>query len=346
MSFGERAGTRRIVVLLSELPAIARKVMTRSGGLYLRAFVAAGIAIAAFFALSYAATFVDRQGIAAKLKAANARGELSQTWAGWSGRAIPRFHGNDCLMLAALLQDYPGRLAQTLSARIPPADAQPAARAGDPTIPACLQLIAALERPDPADPNAVFYHRYVHGQRIFAALALAVASPQALGWITLLANALVLLSVLLPALVRGNAGWRERGYAAIAATLLLFDGLWLFGIYFSFSVSDLVLAAFVACAYRAGVARQDDRSFAIAAALFGVATAVFEFLTGGIPFGLALLLGVVALDGPDERTALLRRAFHGTVIFAFAILVAFAIKLALVMLVIDPNVLAEFRAAL
>ena len=61
--------------------------------------------IAAFFALSYAATFVDRQGIAAKLKAANARGELTQTWAGWSGRAIPRFHGNDCLMLAALLQD-------------------------------------------------------------------------------------------------------------------------------------------------------------------------------------------------------------------------------------------------
>jgi len=345
MSRGERSH-KPDSCLLSEFPAIARNVMTRSGGLYLRAFVAAGIAIAAFFALSYAATFVDRQGIAAKLKAANARGELTQTWAGWSGRAIPRFHGNDCLMLAALLQDYPGRVAQTSSARIPPADAQPAARPGDPTIPACLQLIAALERPDPADPNAVFYHRYLHGQRIFAALALAVASPEALGWITLLANALVLLSVLIPALIRRNEGWRERGYAAIATTLLLFDGLWLFGIYFSFSLSDLVLAAFLACAYHIRSAGGDERSFVIGAALFGVATAIFEFLTGGIPFGLAALLGVVALDGPADRDALLRRAFHGSLIFALAIALTFAVKLALVGLFVDPNVLGDFRNAL
>ena len=75
-------------------------------------------------------------------------------------------------MLAALLQDYPSRLAEAISARIPPADAQPPARAGDPTIPACLQLIAALERPDHADPGAIYYHRYLHGQRVFAALAL------------------------------------------------------------------------------------------------------------------------------------------------------------------------------
>ncbi|MEJ0076074.1 MAG: hypothetical protein WDO17_11605 [Alphaproteobacteria bacterium] len=330
----------------SELPAIARNLMGRSAGLYVRAFVAASIAVAAFFALSYAASFVDRQGIAAKLKAANARGELAQTWAGWSGRAIPRFHGNDCLMLGALLQDYPGRLAETLSARIPPADAQPPPRAGDPTIPACLQLIAALEWPDPADPNAIFYHRYLHGQRVFAALALAVVSPAALGWITLLANALLLLSVLVPALRRRNEGWREHGYAAIAATLLLFDGLWLFGIYFSFSISDLVLAAFVACAYHAGIARGDERRFVTAVALFGVATAIFEFLTGGIPFGLALLLGLVALDGPADRDALLWRAFHGSLIFALAIALTFAIKLVLVMLFVDPNVLADFRSAL
>ena len=320
--------------------------MARASGLYVRAFMAAVIATAAFFALSYAATFVDRQGIVSELKAANARGEFTRTWAGWSGRAIPRFHGNDCLMLGALLQDYPGRLAQTLSARIPPADAQPAARPGDPTIPACLPFIAALERADPADPNAVFYHRYLHGQRVFAALALAVASPEALGWITLLANALVLLSVLIPALRHRHEGWRSRSYAAIAATLLLFDGLWLFGIYFSFSLSDLVLAGFVACAWHGGIARGGEPAFAIAAALFGVATATFEFLTGGIPFGLALLLGVVALDGPADRDALLRRAVHGSLIFAAAIALTFAVKLALVWLLVDPSVLADFRSAL
>ncbi len=195
--------------------------------------------------------------------------------------------------------------------------------------------------------DAIYYHRYLHGQRVFAALALAVVSPEALGWITLALNVVCLLSVLLPALRNWREGeWRQRGFAAIGATLLLFDGLWLFGIYFSFGLSDLVLSAFLACAYHRGVAHAPERAFALAVALFGAATAIFEFLTGGIPFGLALLLGIVAIDGPPDRKALLRRAFHGTMIFALAIVLTFAIKLALVMLLVDPNALADFRGAL
>ncbi len=329
------------------LLAITRSVLTHSAGLYLRAFFATIAAVALFFVLSYAATFVDRQGVAARLEAANAQQAFTQTWVKGTGRAIPRFGGNDCLMLAALLQSYPSRLAEAISARIPPADAQPPARAGDPTIPACLQLIAAVERPDHADPNAIYYHRYLHGQRVFAALALAAVSPETLGWITLLLNVVCLLSVLLPALRNWRDGeWRQRGFAAIGATLLLLDGLWLFGIYFSFGLSDLVLSAFLAYAYHRGVARASERTFAVAVALFGAATAILEFLTGGIPFGLALLLGIVALDGPPDRKALLRRAFHGTTIFALAILLTFAIKLALVMSLVDPSALTDFRGAL
>lgn len=334
------------IALFSELPSIARNVLAGSAGLYRRATLAALVAIALFFGLSLAATFVDRGSVGEKLESANAQRAFGETWAGWTGRAIPRFGGNDCLVLAALLQDYPGRLAQTISARIPPAEAQPAARPGDPTIPACLQLIAALERPVHADPDAVFYHRYLHGQRVFAALALAIVSPQALGWITLLANTALLLSVLIPAVRRRKEGWRECGYAAIAVTLLLFDGLWLFGIYFSFGLSDFVPAAFLAWVYRRGIAKVGERAFAVAVALFGVGTALFEFLTGGIPFGLALLLGIVALDGPADRVALLRRACHGGLIFMLAIVLAFAIKLMLVMLFVDPNALADFRSAL
>jgi hypothetical protein len=333
--------------LLSEPGLIARNVLSKSAGLYLRAFFATVAVVALFFVLSFAATFVDRQGVAAKLKAANAQQAFTQTWAKGTGRAIPRFGGNDCLMLAALLQSYPSRLAEAISARIPPADAQPPARAGDPTIPACLQMVAALERPDHADPDAIYYHRYLHGQRVFAALALALVSPEALGWITLVLNVVCLLSVLLPALRHWREGaWRQRGFAAIAATLLLLDGLWLFGIYFSFGLSDLVLSAFLACAYHRGIAHASESTFAVAVALFGAATAIFEFLTGGIPFGLALLLGIVALDGPPDRKALMRRAFHGTTIFALAIVLTFAIKLALVMLLVDPNALADFRGAL
>lgn len=331
------------------LATTVRSVFACSARFYARALAAAFVAVAAFFAVSYASTFLDRKEIAAKLVAANGERAFEQTWAIGTGRKIPRFGGNDCLMLSALLQDYPRHRVQAISARIPRAESQPPARANDPTIPACLQLIAALERTPYADPDAIYYHRYLHGQRVAATLGLAVVSPQALGWITLLLNALLLLLVLVPAAQRSGAGpdvWRERGYAAIAATLLLFSGLWLFGIYFSFGLSDLVLSAFVACAYHRGIAHTSEARFAVAVALFGVATAIFEFLTGGIPFGLALLLGLVALDGPEDRDALLRRAVHGVAIFALAIVLTFAVKITLVMLLVDGGAIADFRSGL
>jgi hypothetical protein len=336
--------------LLSRLTLTVRGILVQSAGLYLRALLAALAAGALFFLLSYASTFVDRQGIVAKLESANARQSFRQTWAAWTGRAIPRFGGNDCVIIASLLQDYPSRLTEAISARILPPDAQPPARAGEPTIPACQQLIAALERTGHADPAAIYYHRYLHGQRVIAALALAVTTPEALGWVTLLLNIFVLLSVLVPALRRSRSPapdvWRQRGFAAIAAMLLLFDALWLFGIYFTYSLSDLVLSVFLAYGYHRGLASAPEPVFAVAVALFGVATAIFEFLTGGIPFGLALLLGIVALDGPADATALWRRAWHGSVIFALAVMVTFALKVALVTLLIDPTALAGFRGAL
>src|SRR5205085_630493 len=81
----------------------ARNVLTHSAGLYARALLATSVAVALFFALSYAATFVARNEIAAKLEAANARGAFTQPWATATGRAIPRFGGNDCLFFATLL---------------------------------------------------------------------------------------------------------------------------------------------------------------------------------------------------------------------------------------------------
>ena len=102
----------------SFLPII-RNVLAHSAGLYMRALLATLAAVALFFVLSCAATLIPRSEIAAKLDAANTRGAFTQAWATSTGRAIPRFGGNDCLFFETLLQDYPGRLAQTISARIP-----------------------------------------------------------------------------------------------------------------------------------------------------------------------------------------------------------------------------------
>ena len=98
--------------------------------------------------------------------------------------------------------------------------------------------------------------------------------------------------------------------------------------------------------FHCGAAAAPERTFVVGVALFGVATAVFEYLTGGVPFGLALLLGIVALDGPADPTALMRRAWHGSVIFGLAILLTFAIKIALVALLVDATVLSDFASGL
>jgi hypothetical protein len=57
-------------------------------------------------------------------------------------------------------------------------------------------------------------------------------------------------------------------------------------------------------------------------------------------------LGIVALDGPPDPIMLMRRAWHGSVIFALAILLTFAIKIALVMVFVDANALADFATSL
>ncbi len=108
--------------MLSRLTPTARSILVQSAGLYARALLGALVAAALFFVLSYASTFVDRHGIAAKLEATNARQRFQETWAAWTGRAIPRFGGNDCLIFGSLLQDYPNRLTEAISARISPAE--------------------------------------------------------------------------------------------------------------------------------------------------------------------------------------------------------------------------------
>ena len=329
------------------LSSIARNVLVQSGGLYVRALLAAAVAVAVFFALSYVVRH-SSTGMASRRssRAPTPGRRFAKAGQHWSGRGHPaqrrqRLPGAGDVF-AGLPEPHRGDDIGAYSAgrRIA------AGSLRDPTIPTCLQLIAALERPDacrsggdllsplPASANACF-----------AAFGLAVDAAGRLGLVDAAAQCRRLACwCSFQSAHRGRApgAWRDRGFAAIAAMLLLFDGLWLFGIYFSLACPTCVLAGFLAMAYHHGLAHAPEPKFATAVAWFGVATAAFELLTGGIPFGLALLLGVVALDGPADATALLRRAWHGSVIFVLAILVSFVCKLALVTLLLDPQCACGF----
>jgi hypothetical protein len=122
-------------------------MLARSAGHYACALVAVLAVLAAFFALSYAATFVNRDVVVGKLEGANARGALRATSLTIGSRVYPRFGANDCVFFPAVLQDYPSRIAQALSVRLDPNETvAPKLAPDEPTVPACLQVIAALER--------------------------------------------------------------------------------------------------------------------------------------------------------------------------------------------------------
>ncbi|HYH23007.1 MAG TPA: hypothetical protein VD995_30720 [Azospirillum sp.] len=316
------------------------------------------LAMAAYFALNLAATFIDRDAATARIRQAAEAGDFARDVPLPLGadEVLPRIAGNDCRVLAGVVFPYPSRVDEALSPRMtaeePPVI--PPSANGLPK-PPCLRLITLAGMADPGAAAGYVYHRYLHGHRLFARVLAPYVPPLALGAITLVAtHALVLVllgAALAQAAARGGAGSapgraRDHAFAALALAFLLFYGLGLFGWNFSLALPDVVILGFILFAYRYPLGRLGERAFVLTVAGFGVLTAVFEFLTGGIPLGLTVLLGMVALGEAPDRRALVWRAVLGTAVFGTAIAACFAIKLAFLVLYAGPGEAATFFASL
>jgi len=184
-----------------------------------------------------------------------------------------------------------------------------------------------------------------------AALLLAFMSLGTASAVMLVSCYGILAAIALLALLRLRAGSPiERGRAAafliIAATLACLYALPFFGRSFSFAPSDFVIFAFILYGMLQPLGQISRHRFMLATAAFGTLTAIFEFLTGGIPMGLATLIALIALGGaPDQRT-MVDRMIIGTTTFATAIVACFAYKLLAVAAVFGTNELAEFARLL
>jgi len=184
-----------------------------------------------------------------------------------------------------------------------------------------------------------------------AALLLAFMSLGTASAVMLVSRYGILAVIALLALLRLRAGSPiERGRAAafliIAATLACLYALPFFGRSFSFAPSDFVIFAFILYGMLQPLGQISRHRFMLATAAFGTLTAIFEFLTGGIPMGLATLIALIALGGaPDQRT-MVDRMIIGTTTFAAAIVACFAYKLLAVAAIFGTNELAEFARLL
>ncbi len=243
---------------------------------------------------------------------------------------------NDCLVLHQAID----RRATTEQLVISPLDISPSAETTTP----CGDTAAIASGQTITRPGG-FYHRYLHGHTVLTRLFLAVVSVSGIRHLYSGIIVFMLMLGIAQTIITMTKGQRvEEGcfWLTTFFIVLRFYGLETFGQSLAHGPSDMVLIGFLLFlaigSARGGI---DTRQIPTAAAIFGALTIIFEFLTGGIPLGLAVLIGALpfALRPSDAsaREPLARSIGLAVVAFLVASVVVFLIKAVLVVIVFGPG---------
>lgn len=228
---------------------------------------------------------------------------------------------NDCLILwQAIDQRAPAHeLAVSPSRHVPE---PPNSLCGD------LRRFAGGGAAGPPD----FYHRYVHGHTTLARYLLPRLGVAGMRSLYRTASTLLVVAGIAVAMI-GLAAGRRTAQSLFWLIVFLAFGRWFglesFGQSLSHGPSDILHLLFLlllaSTTLTEGVPR---RALILAAAGFGAAVMIFEFLTGGIPLGLAAVIGglpfATVRGGGDARTTLVWDALAA---FCAAALTCLALKL-------------------
>jgi hypothetical protein len=266
------------------------------------------------------------------------------------------FGGNDCLILGALVMPRDAPLKASVSPRLPLPGEEIDSAPGYPAAALCRGLAAtmtALARNPAADqfPPPSYYHRYIHGDTTVAALLLATMSFAAATTTLLAACYAMIAAITLVALFRLRTGdpterRRAGAFLIIAATLACFYGVPVFDRSFSFAPTDMVVFAFILYGLLQPLGAIPLHRLVLAAAVFGSLIAILEFLTGGVPLGLATLIALIGLGRAPDWPTLRNRVGVGTAAFAAALIICFGYKLLAVATVFGTNEVSIFLETL
>lgn len=225
---------------------------------------------------------------------------------------------NDCLILGLATDQRYSAVQLTVS---------PSLRSAPPDV--CRKLRM------PPDTDRQFYHNYIHGHTMLARYLLPVMSVELMRELYRGLTILALMSGLAMCVLQLAKGRRESAvFGLVIFVLARTFGLEIFGQSLSHGPSDLILALYLAFLSVAVLSRGGA---IIASALFGALTMIFEFLTGGIPLGLAAVIGLTWF-------ALKERNYHTVALsalaFAIAAITCFAIKIVSVAVVFGHGAVA------
>lgn len=188
-----------------------------------------------------------------------------------------------------------------------------------------------------------YYHRYIHGDMTVAGTLLMFFSYSQASLILLLTTVFIIGMVAFNALEESFRN-RERGLAflLISLVLALFYGLSVFDQSFYFAPTDILIVSFIFVGLKRPFCTLTERHFIFVVACFAMGIAVLEFLTGGIPLGLTVLITLIALGEAPSKEALLRRQLIGIGVFCSTIVMCFIYKLILVGLLWGPGEIKAF----
>lgn len=298
---------------------------------------------------------LDRAPIRANIEQAFATGELRYEDFLRTNTEIGSHQFNDCLIMMMLVDDRTPTIERALS---PLAwtreDAEAAAESRAPTRPMCERLSNFLDGSDvPAVAEKEPYHRYLHGHTALAGVMLSALPLPIIRHVFSFTMCLALVTLIVLAVRRASKARADTLLVSaldisVAGTgLLLFFGLPYFSQSLSHFPADILLVGYLGCVLVFDMSRWSILRISLLHAGFGVLTAYFEFLTGGIPLGLCLVfIGFAAHGLRDANYDVLGRAMGAAAAFIAGVLGAFITKLGLTVAVNGPSVITEFMSGL
>jgi hypothetical protein len=245
---------------------------------------------------------------------------------------FPR-HTLDCTLANMMLAPPTGRLADAISNRHVALNRS----WSDARVPAttdCQGLARAIPELGAGygDVQYIASDRYILGVRVVGRVLLSLMSFDAManllrGISFALLGGLGALALLRLRAAPGAASRRfATGYLIITLCLALLYGVHYFDAMLYFAPPDHVHFSFIIISLLMPLARMRVTALALYAASYGSLIAIFESLTGGIPFALALLPLLLALGFEGDRHDYLTRLFLLWGAFCIAVVTCFALK--------------------
>jgi len=254
-----------------------------------------------FFVASTRALDRDLRAATAHVAAAFDSGELVLDPYQEGSTTIGSHQWNDCLITAMAVDQRGDRGRLALSPLI--AGFPGLADDADPC--AVLKALVSGSKPD---AELYYYDRYVHGATVLLRYLLPhfrIGQVRALYRAALTVVLALGFALTLIGIARGRRGAEFLVLAVVILALLRFFGLESFSQSLGHGPADLVAALYALGVAAMLFAPVRPLAVILAAALFGAVTIVFELFTGGIPLGLAMVIGLASLgarrgDPPGE----------------------------------------------